>query len=41
MAFFEATSGRLAARFEPLYNIRFPTGVGPFLLAVAVGNRML
>ncbi len=37
MAFFEATSARLAARFEPLYNIRLPTGVAPFLLAVAVG----
>ena len=37
MSLFAAQSARLSARFDPLYNIRLPTGVGPFILAVAVG----
>ena len=37
MPLFAAQSARLSARFDPLYSIRLPTGVGPFILAVAVG----
>ncbi|MCZ6545653.1 MAG: chloride channel protein, partial [Chloroflexi bacterium] len=37
MPLLAAQSARLSARFDPLYSIRLPTGVGPFILAVAVG----